>query len=317
MSTSNPAKKVWVVIVTYNGAPWIGNCLRSVIASNYPVKIIVVDNSSSDGTCDIIRKNFPDVVLIQNESNAGFGAANNMGVSVALKAGADYIFLLNQDTTVSQNTIVNLIDAFVPTGAEYGILSPFHLNADGRDYDKGFLSYMLKDYSKETVDLFRSKNLLEILPVRFVNAAAWMVPVTVLERIGGFAPLFFHYGEDRDFVNRLHYNALKIGIVSQSFICHFRDDRNMQVSEWSFERKMKYYFVGWLSRASDVNKTFYSGWINGFLWSFKESLLDLIHLRISTLLVFSKVFFQVISMTPRILSHRKSVMSSSNLKFLK
>jgi GT2 family glycosyltransferase len=317
MSTSNPAKKVWVIIVTFNGAPWIRDCLHSVVASDYPVKIVVVDNCSTDSTCDIVRKDFPVVLLIQNEHNAGFGAANNIGISQALKEGVDYIFLLNQDTTLTRNTVFNLVTAFENAQTGYGILSPFHLNSEGNNYDAGFLSYLIKDHSRATVDRARENTTISILPVQFVNAAAWMIPSSVLERIGGFAPLFFHYGEDRDFVNRLHYHRLKVGVVSQSFICHFRDDRNMNVSDWSFQRKQKYYFVGWLARSCDVNKSFISGWATGFVWSLKETINDILHSKISTLLVWCNVFFQIVLKAPKILKHRKLVLSNTNLKFLK
>ena len=85
-------KKVFVVIVTYNGVQWIRKCLQS--CQDYPV--VVVDNQSTDATVEIIQNEFPKVHLIEESKNHGFGQANNIGISYALNKGADYVFLLNQ-----------------------------------------------------------------------------------------------------------------------------------------------------------------------------------------------------------------------------
>ena len=87
---------VFTIIVTFNGEQWIRNCLLSIRESSISSHIIVVDNSSTDETINIIILEFPEVTLIQNEINLGFGKANNIGIQFALKKSATFLLLLNQ-----------------------------------------------------------------------------------------------------------------------------------------------------------------------------------------------------------------------------
>ena len=102
-------KKIAVVIVTFNGEIWIKKNLNSLLNSNYPIDIIIVDNASTDETINIIKE-FSAIELIQNKNNLGFGKANTIGIDLAIKKGADAIFLLNQDTWIYENTITNLAE---------------------------------------------------------------------------------------------------------------------------------------------------------------------------------------------------------------
>ena len=100
---------IYTIIVTFNGSEWIGKCIESLLQNSIKTKIIIIDNGSSDGTQDII-KSYSSVLFIQSETNLGFGKANNIGINIATENGAEYIFLLNQDTYVEANTIGKLID---------------------------------------------------------------------------------------------------------------------------------------------------------------------------------------------------------------
>ena len=80
----NLQKKVFIIIVSYNGEQWIQKNLESLKQSSYPVKTIVIDNNSSDTTVSI-TKTFPEVQLILSNENLGFGKANNIAIKEALK----------------------------------------------------------------------------------------------------------------------------------------------------------------------------------------------------------------------------------------
>lgn len=84
-------KKIAVVIVTFNGEIWLKKNLNSLINSNYPIDIIIVDNASTDKTISTIKE-FSSIELIQNKYNLGFGKANNIGIDFALKKGSDAVF---------------------------------------------------------------------------------------------------------------------------------------------------------------------------------------------------------------------------------
>src|SRR5690554_4518907 len=126
-----------IIIVTYNGMPWIKKCLDS--CRQYPV--IIVDNASTDETISYIENNFPEIQLFPQPKNLGFGQANNLGIKYALAQGAEYVFLLNQDAYLHTECIETLI-AVHKQNPEYGILSPIHLNGKGDRLDQNFSNYV-------------------------------------------------------------------------------------------------------------------------------------------------------------------------------
>jgi GT2 family glycosyltransferase len=220
-------KKIAVVIVTFNGEIWIKKNLISLFKSNYPIDIIIVDNASTDETINIIKE-FSAVELIQNKNNLGFGKANNIGIDLALNKGADAIFLLNQDTWIFENTISNLAEVLFEN-SNLGIVSPLHFSAEQSILDENFNTYYNR-FNKE-----EDSELLRIVP--FVNAAAWLVSKECLSKTGYFDPIFNHYGEDRNYCERVKYHGFKIGVAKKAAICH---DRIVKLNSNKIELQSKY-----------------------------------------------------------------------------
>lgn len=218
--------KINVIIVTFNGMKWIDECLKSILDSSIPVSIIIVDNCSTDGTADYINMNFPEVILLKQNLNMGFGKANNIGISFALNQKTDFVFLLNQDAFVAKNTIQILAD-LLEQNPEYGILSPIHTNRNEKELDESFLYYIKNSFSPEFISDFvlnNSKKSIYNLPM--INAAAWMLPKSTLELIGGFDPMFFLYGEDDNYCQRILYHKLLVGITPLTIIRHDSANNN-------------------------------------------------------------------------------------------
>ncbi len=96
--------QVSIIIVNYNTCDLLKNCINSIHekTTDLSYEIIVVDNASTDKSVDMIKNNFSDVILIQNETNLGFGSANNIGLQ---KASGKYIFYLNSDTVLLNNSV--------------------------------------------------------------------------------------------------------------------------------------------------------------------------------------------------------------------
>lgn len=145
--------------------------------------------------------------------NLGFGKANNIGMKRAYKENADYVFLLNQDAWIESNTIKGLIEAH-KNNPEYGVLSPFHLAGDGKSIDTNFSNYITQSLCNGLLsDLYLNKeNMKHVYEIDYVNAAFWLISRKCLENIGGFDPLFEHYAEDNDYINRVKYHNYKIGL---------------------------------------------------------------------------------------------------------
>ena len=247
---------VFVVIVTYNGEKWVRKCFDSLRSGSYPVQTIVVDNGSTDTTVSILKAAYPEVMLVHSGSNLGFGQANNTGIKLALEKQADYVFLLNQDAWVENNTIAALVDC-MERHTDYGIISPVHLNGQYAALDKGFEQYFRKDYPDvDTTRLIRGKAPQELYRVEFVNAAAWMMSRACLQKAGLFHPLFFHYGEDSELTNRVLYHDFKIGICTTVTICHDRYER--KESEDSI---MSSYKVNGLVTLMDIRRSLPAGYL--------------------------------------------------------
>lgn len=216
-------KAVTIIIVTYNGMPWLKRCLDSCM--DYPV--IVVDNASTDGTIDYITKNYPQVTLLPQNKNLGFGQANNLGIAYALNKAAERVFLLNQDAYLQQDCIKNLIEV-QQRNPQFGILSPIHLNGNGDRLDRNFSHYMRYDRNPDFYsDYILGKPFQVIYDVPFVNAAGWLMSRDILNTVGGFDPIFFHYGEDENYCHRATYHNYKIGVVPNVFLNHDREDREV------------------------------------------------------------------------------------------
>jgi len=241
--------KVFTILVTYNSTKWLDRVFDTLKAQGLLGHTIVVDNNSSDGTPDIISQKWPEVNLKCSTENLGFGAGNNLGISMALQAGADYVFLLNHDAWPVRGSIEKALEALV-NNPLLGIVSPLHVQGDEHTADQLFARYLTQGGTtfKEIVQ----GELVVTVP--FINAAAWIIPRSTLEQVGGFSPLFYHYGEDRDYVERIHFHGLQLGVIPGYTIIH---DRGSRAEGWEAapERQVNAFKVGLLQRLSNPNGT--------------------------------------------------------------
>lgn len=101
---------VYLVILNWNGWQDTLACLRSLEDLDYPnYQIIIVDNASSDGSEDKLREAFPKIRIIQSGANLGYAGGNNIGIRHALAHGADYIWILNNDTIIEPDALTHLV----------------------------------------------------------------------------------------------------------------------------------------------------------------------------------------------------------------
>lgn len=212
----NKQPKIFVIVVTYKGMQWYDKCFTSLRESTMPVQTIVVDNTPGDEDANYIREHFPEIHLIKTEKNLGFGRANNWGLRYALDNGANYVFLLNQDTWVEPDMFEKLID-IAEVHPEYGILSPMHLDATGKH-----LNILINDghSNYELLSDFYCGQMKDVYPLNYVNAAGWLLPRKTLEIMGGFDPIFRHYEEDDDYLNRARYHKLSVVLCPKARMTH-------------------------------------------------------------------------------------------------
>ena len=221
--------KIFVIIVTYKGNQWYERCFTSLRNSEYPVQTIVIDNASNDGTVEYIRENFPEIYLIESEKNLGFGRANNIGMRYALDHGCDYVFLLNQDAWIKPESVYELVRIHEKF-PEYGVLSPMHITADNK-----FICAQIEDgmtnHANSLLSDMYFQCMKEIYQFTYVNAAAWLINRKTLETIGGFDPIFFLYGEDDNYLQRLEYHNIKLGLAPRVEIIHDHQDNQEKYTD--------------------------------------------------------------------------------------
>jgi GT2 family glycosyltransferase len=314
MSSSRPYK-VYAIIVTYNGSAWIDKCLTSLHHSSYPVDCIVIDNDSTDNSVQIISKNFPEVLLIRSQTNLGFGKANNIGIVKALAGGADYVFLLNQDAWVDEDTISCLLEA-ATLQPEFGVISPLHYDGSGNNLDLGFSQYLSRQYSVVEINNFKNKKDFVVHECEFINAAAWLVSKRCLEIVGGFGYIFYHYGEDSDYTQRMKWLDIKLGFVTNARIYH---DRQFRLSDnaVSYKKKLRYYIVRCTAQCADMNSSFGNRFISSLSWVAREQTMYFFKGRnyfapVLFLHVLGKVFSSAFS----ILKYRKHLRKKFKFNFL-
>ena len=222
---------IYVIVVTYKGKQWYDKCFSSLQESTIPVHIVVVDNTPGADDANYIREHFPEIHIIKTAENLGFGRANNLGMRYALDHDCDYVFLLNQDAWVEPNMMELLLEQSM-LYPEYGILSPIHTTSDMQHIETGLLHY-LADYRQTDRHLLEDllfDRVKGIYESKYINAAGWLLPRNTLETVGGFDPIYYHYEEDDDYLNRTRFHKLKIGIVPAARMVHDHRNNNLSIT---------------------------------------------------------------------------------------
>ena len=234
--------KVLVVVVSWNAMQWIDRCLGSVANCGAKADVMVVDNSSTDGTRDRIREKFPQVKLVESGGNLGFGAANNIGFRYALEHGYDYVYLMNQDAWMEKNCLSRLLAA---AREEFAVLSPVQKSANGK------LDPRFKRKCGKRLKMIKHIAADDTLVVKvpFVMAAHWFIPTSVVRKVGGFSPAFRMYGEDDNYIDRLHRLGLDCHVLKTAEGIHDREGRKD-----TKERKMRLKCTGALRRLMDPRR---------------------------------------------------------------
>jgi len=208
-----------IIIVNYNGMPYLKNCLASLQRSNYPnSEIILVDNASNDKSVEFVKENYPCVRIIENKQNLGFAAGNNVGIIAAL---GDYIFLLNPDTEIEPSCIQRLVEV-LEKDPQIGVCGAKLLLVD----KKNILQHAGGKYHVIGISIDRGMLELDkgqygkIEEVTFVCGAAMMVRRKLFSEIGMLDPTFFLYHEEVDFCIRTWFHGLKVVYVPTAVVYH-------------------------------------------------------------------------------------------------
>ncbi|MFC6098066.1 glycosyltransferase family 2 protein [Flavobacterium qiangtangense] len=243
---------VSIIIVNYNTRDLTVNCINSIIENtkNIAFEIILVDNASSDGSPKEIKDLFTDIVLIESDKNVGFGRANNLAAAIAK---GEFVFFLNSDTILIENSVKKLYDFFIANesrlniGVLGSVLVDAHLNTNGygahfpnakeerlKNLSRiPFFKFFLKLPKKQVYPL--QENYFEI---DYVIGADMFMKASLFKRLDGFAPDFFMYYEESDLQKRISNLGLKQYIITDTKIIHLEDGSGKIIRKYSNRKRI-------------------------------------------------------------------------------
>jgi len=218
MGNINKKPNVSVVVVNHNGKKYLKRCFAALYKLNYPknrLEIIMVDNCSTDGSIGYIRRNFPKIKIIKNTVN-NYCKANNLGIK---HAGSKYIALLNNDTKVDKEWLIELIET-MKSKESIGAVGSKILLMDGSVESTGHQElpdFYWSDKTATKKDRGRPRASKE---VNTVCGCAVLYCRDALKDVGGFDEDFNMYLDDVDISIRLRKKHWKVMYASKSLVYH-------------------------------------------------------------------------------------------------
>jgi len=226
--------KLSLIIVSYNTRDYLEECLKSIYDTFQDIafEVIVVDNASADGSAALVQNKYPQVSLLAQETNTGFGRANNSGFNVSC---GDYVMLLNSDAVLLPGTAAALLD-FLEEHPQAGAVGPAVYLPDGKLQTRicGNLPSLCTLFN-ESFFLSRLFPRLALFPglhreglAAPVTEVGWISGVCMLfrreayQKVNGFDPDFFLYAEDIDICLRLKNLGWPVYHMHNIAIRHYR-----------------------------------------------------------------------------------------------
>ncbi len=233
-----PSPSVFIIILQYNNSQETLRCLESVKELDYPnYQVVVVDNASDKSEVNNIKEcarsqpttGLPclqgsPVVFLENKKNLGYAGGNNAGINYALENGADYVFILNNDTTVEQDTLKKLV-ATTEADLKIGMVGPATKEGDKVAYF-GKIAWLKTEltHSYMSPDEIHGRPVnrapMYLTPKEYIIGAAMLIKKEVLKKIEGFDEIYFLYFEDADLNIRVQLAGYELKIVPEAVVHH-------------------------------------------------------------------------------------------------
>lgn len=261
---------VSIIIVNYNVRFFLEQCLHSVFKAknNLNIEIIVVDNHSVDGSVQMLKEKFPQVIVIENKDNVGFSKANNQGIKIAR---GKYVLLLNPDTVLQEDTLVKCFE-FMEATPDAGALGVKMFDGKGN-----FLPESKRGFPSPMVAFYKIFGLSKLFPkskifgryhlgfldkdkthnVDVLSGAFMFIRKEVLNKIGGLDEDYFMYGEDIDLSYRIKKAGYNNYYFADTSIIHYKGESTKKSS-------VNYVIVFYKAMVIFANKHFSSSYAKIF-----------------------------------------------------
>lgn len=238
--------KLTIIVVNYNVKYFLNICLKSLTKAiqGTESEIVVVDNASSDGSSELLKKNFSEVRWIENEENVGFGRACNQGIEIAR---GEYVLIINPDTLIGESLIPEIL-SIMDHEPGAGALGVRLMDGKGcllRESKRsiptlwsGFTKFsglgelfngipFFNQYYAPSLE-YHERGEVEVLPGAFM-----LIRKSVLDEVGGFDLQFFMYAEDIDLSYRISKAGYKIIYAGHLTAIHFKGESTVK-SLWAY-----------------------------------------------------------------------------------
>lgn len=219
---------VSVVVVSFNTRDDLLRCLQSLATVTIPLEALVVDNASHDGSPAAVRAAFPDVRVLENGENVGFGRACNRGIR---EARGEMVLLLNSDAEVCPGAVEALVEA-LRTRPEAAIAGPRTVGSDGTPqvsfgpdltpWSEWTQARLVRGVRRRDPAALReaARRSAQDGAVDWVSGACLLARRAVLEAAGGFDEAFFLYEEDADLCRRVREAGHRVVHVPAAVVVH-------------------------------------------------------------------------------------------------
>ena len=216
--------KVFAITLNWNRKDDTVECVDSLLKLNYPnYEIVVVDNGSTDGTVELLKEKFDNkITIIENKKNLGYADGFNSGIYYAFKKDAEYMLILNNDTKIDPDALIELVKVaendskigFV-SGKVYNYNDPNRIQTVGKGTDP--IKLVGPHVGAGEID---NGQYDEIKEYEFIDDVFLLVRKEVIEKVGGYDPNFFLYWEETDWCARVRKADFKIFYTPDAKIWH-------------------------------------------------------------------------------------------------
>jgi GT2 family glycosyltransferase len=207
-----------IILINYNSLDDTIECLKSIYQSNGVSPFVVVVDNASNNQSDVESQLsfYPELKVILNRTNVGFGRANNIGIDwIFDNIKSDYIYILNNDTTIEKDSILMMADLLSKQGPEIGMVAPkilVYSNPDEVWYEGADIDF------KKVTPRVKSNTLSNY--TQFASGCAMFFRYDTLKKLKGFDPFFFMYDEDVELCLRMKNEDILIYYLPTSIVYH-------------------------------------------------------------------------------------------------
>lgn len=248
---------VYILTLSWNQCADTLECLASLQKTSYPnYRLLVVDNHSTDGSVEAITQCFPRVEVIANRQNIGFAAAANRGIEHALCHGAEYVFLLNNDTIVEPTTLEEMVSQAM--ALDVGMVAPkiYYYADPQRIWSVGSHRHPLTlEKMRGGEDELDQGQWEDVVQLDFLTGCGLLLPRHFLEDVGLFDERFFIFYEDSDLCLRARKRGYRLLMTPKAKMWH-----KVSVSSGGRDSPFERY---WMARSSVL---FFRKHIRGAQW---------------------------------------------------